>query len=302
MKTILTLYSQPFPPKMLKVSEDFYTYAQNQGLTICRGFVIDFDSQNNVFKKALFFENKNWIWKENIRPDFIHDRSLHYLKEPMFSLKKIIEASFPFFNKIELSEIMTNKWLTYETFSEFSPKMVLVEKPSDLEKVNSLPTDRIILKPVHGSGGMGIRIATKNSVGEMPYPFLAQELIETTGYKDWVKGAHDLRVMLVNDVPFHSFLRIPPEGELIANLSRGGRIKLISPDDLPQNLLDVLTVVSKKLERFDKKMYAIDFIFDNSGKPWIIEMNSRPGIALEKEELPVRIDYYNHLINFYLNL
>ena len=136
----------------------------------------------------------------------------------------------------------------------------------------------------------------------MQYPFIAQELIETNGYKKWVKGAHDLRVMIINETPFHSFLRIPPKGKLIANLSQGGKIKLVNPKELPASLHDIMDVVSKKLKRFDKKMYAIDFIFDKNEKPWIIELNSRPGIALEKEELPIRIDYYNNLINFYLSL
>jgi glutathione synthase/RimK-type ligase-like ATP-grasp enzyme len=136
----------------------------------------------------------------------------------------------------------------------------------------------------------------------MPYPFIAQELIETNGYKKWVKGAHDLRVMVINETPFHSFLRIPPKGKLIANLSQGGRIKLIDPKELPLSIQRIIKVVSKKLGRFKQKMYAIDFIFDKNEKPWIIELNSRPGIALEEEELPVRDKYYDNLINFYLSL
>lgn len=302
MKTILTLYSQPFPPKMLKVSENFYTYAKKHGLIICRGFIADFDPKKNVFKKALFFEDDQWIWKKNIRPDSIHDRSLYYQKGANFYLKKNIEKNFPFFNGEELSGIMSDKWITYKTFRKFSPKLVLVKKFSDLKKIDYLSSDRIILKPITGSGGMGIKITTKDNIGEMPYPFIAQELVETDGYKDWVKGPHDLRVMVINETPFHSFLRIPPKGKLIANLSQGGRIKLIDPKELPSSIQNIIKAVSKKLESFGKKMYAIDFIFDKNEKPWIIELNSRPGIALEKEELPVRNSYYDNLINFYLSL
>lgn len=302
MKTILTLYSQPFPPRMLKVSQDFYAYARKNGLIVCRGFIIDFDSNENIFKRALFFENNKWTWKKNIRPDFIHDRSLHYLKEPNLSIKKVIEKTFPFFNNIELSEIMTNKWTTYKNFKKFSPKLVKITTEADLKKLKTLSSSRIILKPIHGSGGMGIKIVDKNAATEMPYPFLAQELIETTGYKNWVKGAHDLRVMMINNTPFHSFLRIPPKGKLIANLSQGGKIKLINPEKLPESIHAILKYTSKKFAKFNRKMYAIDFIFDKNERPWIIELNSRPGIALEKEELPVRIDYYNNLINFYLSL
>jgi glutathione synthase/RimK-type ligase-like ATP-grasp enzyme len=302
MKTILTLYSKPFPPEMLRVSEDFYTYARKKGVIICRGFIADFNPKNKTFKKALFFENHHWTWKKNIRPDAVHDRSLHYQKEPGFFLKKSIEKNFPFFNKIDLSEIMTNKWTTYKTFRKFSPKMVLIKGPSDLKKINSLPTNDIILKPIHSSGGKGIKISTKKTPVEMPFPFLAQELIKTTGYKTWVKGAHDLRIMLINETPFHTYLRIPPKGKLIANTSQGGKIKLLKVPDLPKSLHAILSVISKKFKPFKKKLYAVDFIFDKNERPWIIELNSRPGIALEKEELPVRDTYYDYLINFYLSL
>jgi len=158
------------------------------------------------------------------------------------------------------------------------------------------------LKPVTGSGGMGIKVVPKDDIGRMPYPFLAQEFIESNGYKNFTGGAHDLRVMVINEMPFHSFLRIPPKGKLLANLSQGGRIKLLDVKKLPQSLRAILAEVSEKLKRFNKKMYAVDFIFDKDGKPWIIELNSRPGIALEKEELPVKDAYYDSLINFYLNL
>lgn len=302
MKTILTLYSQPFPPTMLEASEDFYVYAKKQNLLICRGFIADFNPKNNTFKKALFFEKNRWIWKKNIKPNSIHDRSLHYLKEPDFSTKKIIERSFPFFNKINLSEVMTNKWSTYKAFKKFSPKLVLVKKTADLCKIDTLATKKIILKPIHGSGGMGIKIIPKSAATKMPFPFLAQELIETNGYKNWVKGAHDLRVMMINETPFHSFFRIPLKGKLIANLSQGGKIKLVDPKDLPESILSILKYTSKKFAPFSKKMYAIDFIFDKNERPWIIELNSRPGIMLEKEELPARINYYNALITFFKNL
>lgn len=302
MKIVLTLYSKPFPPEMLKVSEDFYAYARKKGIVICRGFILDFDKRNNVFKKALFFENKKWTWKSNVKPDFIHNRSLHHQKKPSLFLRRLIAKRFPYFNNIELCEIMTNKWTTYNNFKKYSPKLVKIERKTDLKKIKLLSSARIILKPIYGSGGMGIKIIKKNNSIEMPYPFIAQELIETNGYKNWVSGPHDLRVMMINEKPFHSFLRIPPRGKLIANLAKGGKIKLINPKKLPESIHTILNYTSKKLAYFEKKMYAIDFIFDKNERPWIIELNSRPGIALEKEELPVRIDYYDNLLNFYLSL
>jgi D-alanine-D-alanine ligase-like ATP-grasp enzyme len=60
----------------------------------------------------------------------------------------------------------------------------------------------------------------------------------------------------------------------------------------------VVDYVLKKVSKYGKNFYSIDFIFDEKQNPWIVEMNSRPGITLEKEELEYRELFYGNFINF----
>jgi glutathione synthase/RimK-type ligase-like ATP-grasp enzyme len=301
MKTVLILYSKKFPSNVCQRAKDFFNYFRKNGIVLCRGFVHDYKSNDKSFKQAMFLEGKKWIWKKNVSPDVIYDCSAYYTDKDKIKLRSIIARQLPFYNNLQLSELFNNKWLTYKKFPLFSPKTVLIKKESDLTKIKSLNSKKLIFKPLSGFGGRGIKIYSKNKWSPIEFPFIAQELINAEkGIEGIVKGPHDMRIMLINDKIFHSFVRIPMKGKLIANLAQGGKIKLVDLDQLPQSALRIVDYVSKELKKIKKKFYSIDLIFDDNGKAWIIEMNSRPGIALAKEELKVRKRYYDHLINFFL--
>lgn len=302
MKLELTLYSQPFPKKMLKRSEDFYSYLEKNGVRLGRGFIKNYNPKRKLFTKALFLENGRWIWKKNIKPDAIYDRSLFYINPGQQKKRKLIERNFFYFNPLELSELLSNKWLTYKKFPDFSPKTILIKNKGDITKINRLSSDRVILKPLAGSGGKGIKIQEKKFIKPLQFPFIVQELIDSSrGIHGLAKGPHDLRVMILNDRIFHCFLRIPVKGKLIANLSQGGKIKIVPTRRLPKNAIRLINVIKKEFKKYPVKFYSIDIIFDENQNPWIIEMNSRPGIILEKEELKVRKNYYDSLIKFFKN-
>ena len=286
---------------MLKRSEDMYSYLGSKGLIFCRGFVGDYVANRRMFKKALFLEKGKWIWKNNIVPDLIYDRSLFTINKKLTNKRKKMEKDFPYLNNLKLSELFSNKWLTYKKFQKYSPKTVLIKNSRDFSEIKKLKSSEIIMKPIFGSGGDGIKISVKEKAKPIKFPFIAQELIcATKGIPGLVKGPHDLRMMMAGEKLFHAFLRIPPKGKFIANLACGSKIKVVSPEDIPESVKKVLKDVVKSLKTSKKKLYAIDFIIDDNGKAWIIEINSRPGIILEKAELPYRKKYYNNLLNFFL--
>jgi glutathione synthase/RimK-type ligase-like ATP-grasp enzyme len=162
-----------------------------------------------------------------------------------------------------------------------------------------LSSSRIIIKPLTGSGGEGILIFEKGRPIPLKYPFLAQELIEVKrGVKNFVSGPHDLRVIIINEKPFYSFLRIPEKNKLISNLSQGGTIRVVPLDKLPRIIFPFLEKIQKKLKHYGEKLYSVDMILDDNGRPWIIELNSRPGLILEKEELPYQEYFFDNVINF----
>ncbi|HRZ94946.1 MAG TPA: ATP-grasp domain-containing protein [Candidatus Moranbacteria bacterium] len=279
--------------------KDLYAYLKNKNVILCRAKIASFDKKTGFFKKAQFY-NKNWFFRKNVRPDLVYDKSPFITDKNLMVLRKLIARCYPFCNSLNLSKLLSDKWLTYKAFSDFSPKAVLVTSKSDLGKIKQLSSQKIILKPLGGSGGKGIKIFEKSAMKPVLYPFLAQELIEVKkGIKGFASGAHDLRIMIRNEKIFYSFLRIPQKNKLLSNLSQGGTVRVVPIDKLPKLVFPFIKKIQSKLKKYKIKLYSIDIIIDDNKKPWIIEMNSRPGITLEKEELPYREYFYNNLIIFF---
>jgi hypothetical protein len=302
-KTVLILFGKNRKNKLAKILteyEDLYAYGDSRGIVFCRTPISYFDEKNKVFKRAQFFVDGEWVWKKNIIPDIVYDKSPFYLDKKLMRKREKISFAYPFYNSLKLSELLSNKWFSYKEFEDFSPKAVLVSGKKDFGKIKSLSSARVIIKPLTGSGGKGIEIFDKDKVNAKNYPFFAQELVEARrGIDGFVRGAHDLRVIVINEKPFYAFLRIPQKNSLIANLSKGGKIKVVLLKKLPASVFSFIAKIRKKLRKYGNKLYSIDMIIDDSGKPWIIEMNSRPGIILEKEELAYREYFFNNLINFF---
>jgi glutathione synthase/RimK-type ligase-like ATP-grasp enzyme len=302
MKTVLILYEKDSGRDILKGSprfEDFYQYAKKHGLLFCRAPISSFDKKTGLFKRAQFF-NADWFFKKNVQPDLVFDKTTFYTDKRLAQKRKLISNNYIFVNDLQLSELLSNKWLTYKCFKNFSPLAFLISSKKDLSKIKKLSSAKVILKPFKGSGGKGIKIFKKTQAKPIKYPFVAQELIEIKkGIKNFVSGAHDLRIMFANNHPFHAYLRIPKKNTLIANTSQGGKIRVVPMKNLPRSVWPFLTKIKNKLKKYPTKLYSIDIIIDDNQKPWIIELNSRPGIVLEKEEFAYKENYYNNLIKFF---
>ena len=308
-KIVLTLYDRngrDETAKSLSKYEDLYKYAEKKNIIFCRAPISSFDAAGKFFKRAQFFDGTRWLFRKNIIPDIVFDKTPYYLDKKYYldrklmSKRRAISAAYPFYNSLELSELLSNKWLTCEEFKNFSPKALLIYSRNDLEKINELSSKKIIVKPISGSGGKGIKIFDKCKIGRVRYPFFAQELVEVKkGVPGFVKGAHDLRVIIANEKPFYSFLRIPQKNKLISNLSHGGSVRVVPLEKLPTSIMPFIKKIQKKIRKYKTKLYSVDMIIDDNQRPWIIEMNSRPGILLEKEELPYREYFFDNLINFF---
>jgi len=194
--------------------------------------------------------------------------------------------------------MLSDKWLTYLNFKKYCPTTCLINSEEDLKNLDEIRTDKVVAKPLSGSGGENVKVISKEKIKQYDRPFLVQEFIPTKGIHGIVNGPHDLRVVIRDDTPFYSFVRTPKEGKYVANLAEGGSVEVLKLRDLPKSVYEVIKYVCDKLKKFEKKLYAIDFIFDDNGRAWILEMNSRPGIALEKEEQGSRDLFYGELIKF----
>ena len=139
----------------------------------------------------------------------------------------------------------------------------------------------VAAKPPVGACGRGVVIAPR---GELPaqvteYPLLVQAFIDTSrGIPGLVESTHDLRVVVVGGIVALACVRTPPEGSLVANLDRGGSIRLLDVEGLPSDVFAIVEEVDHSLSRFPERVYSIDMGLHEEREWKIIELNAPPGM------------------------
>ena len=232
--------------------------------------------------------------------DFVHV-DLIYNK----GSKLVPDASSNVLNKRELDVVCRDKMRTLELFPELFPRTMLARNEEEaLAALGYMKTSMVVLKPADGWGGKAVWIGPADDAKNHlePYPVMIQEFIDTSkgipGYPD-IK--HDFRIVVMNGKPLFTFLRVPAEGKLIANVGKGGHVIVVPPDRRPQEALDLIPVVDAQFERFGNRMYSIDCARDVSGAWKLIELNDQPGI-MTIEECAEHVDtYYETLSDFLLS-
>ena len=117
---------------------------------------------------------------------------------------------------------------------------------------------------------------------------LVQEFIESRSFSKYgIEGPHDFRVILVDDDPVEAYFRVPKEG-LIANVAQGGSLRYVELEDISDKVLVIIDEVKEIASKLRPNFYSVDFMFDVDNRPWVVELNSKPGIGfhmdIEKEE------------------
>ncbi|MDR2524282.1 MAG: ATP-grasp domain-containing protein [Candidatus Nomurabacteria bacterium] len=213
---------------------------------------------------------------KTIKPDLIFDKG-HIDYD---------DGYLHFFNCHELARLGRNKYTQSHVFYDFIPKTVLITKHDNLaEKLQLLPSQIIVVKPLGKNGGRGVVVGNKENITVTEFPVIAQEFIESSpGVANLADGRHDLRLYVVGGEVVLSSVRQPKPGSFLSNTSQGGEIKFASPEDLDAALLNTAQKLIAKLEKYGDSFYSLDFMFDGT-KWWFIEMNDRPGFpALFQDE------------------
>lgn len=184
-------------------------------------------------------------------------------------------------NHPSLDEFCWDKMLISDVFPKHTPKTFLVNTLKGLRIVlPSIKTKKYIIKPRYGTLGRDIKIYKKNKLPKkVEKNTLVQELVDTThGIFRITKKVHDLRIIVINGEIDHAFVRIPRKHILIANVSLGARKKFINKKDIPESAKKIVKKVDCYLKKFTPRLYSVDFIFDEKGRPFIVECNSQPMI------------------------
>jgi len=130
-----------------------------------------------------------------------------------------------------------------------------------------LTKSKLVIKPLFGSQGRGIKLLEQHS--KLPLPmddfvdgvFYLQQFVETGTVN------HDFRVLVVKDQAIAA-MRRSGDGWL-NNVAQGARCEEVSDND-------ILALAEKAAKVLDIDYCGVDIIRDKNGKLWVLEVNSIP--------------------------
>jgi len=281
--------------------EYLYDLAQKHNIKLYRASYTWYDKQQSAFSYAWTFEKGAWIRVNDIKPDLIYDKTKATPEALFFKTTEL--SSLPITNDVEFTNLIDNKLFTSLLFPQHTKKHHKALDMTDLKNIlKRIKTSKVVLKTSSDSGGENVFILEKKDVAhtEIPFPILAQEFIDSShGIDGIVKSVHDLRLVFIEDELIYSYTRTPAQGSLLANLSQGGTMQIIPKNQLPTTITKLVSDVQNTLSTFQNKIYTIDIMFDENQQPWIVELNSMPGLFFSEEQYEERKKVYTTIIQLF---
>ena len=311
MKKVMILFgksdwkkAKPFSNADYQYSyEYFYDLCKDNGIQMYRASYQWYDYEKHIFKHAWIYEGKGGKWQkvDNIKPDLIYDKTKS--RAEVYYKKELIGQHYPFINDLNFTKIVDDKFVTSLIFPQWSKKCWVIKTQEDLKNIIAeLKTNKIVIKPLSESGGKGVHILDKTDIAEIDLDGenIVQEFIDSSrGVPGVSDKMHDLRLVFVGEKLSYAYIREPKEGSYLANLAQGGKLVIVPVKDLPKSLEPIVAAVNHAFISFADWIYAVDFMFDENQKPWIVELNSMPGLFFSPEEKPYMIEMYGQLLDVF---
>lgn len=208
-------------------------------------------------------------------------------------------------NHPDFERLCYNKARVAELFPDFSPKTKAINSYQEFAETVSEwgcnPEEKIVVKKNFLSGGRGIYVRPVKDLTEFLYEnwqdVLVQEFIDSSvGIPGIVEGLHDIRIVTMNGEPAYSFVRIPPAGSFLANVSQGGSERAVSLDKLPSELLEMVAKINQKFIHYKPSILGADFFNSKDGFK-LIELNAPPAVC-DPDQSPETRKYIDKLVEF----
>ncbi len=267
--------------------EDWHERGLKNGVEMYRASIQWFDLEKGIFKKSWAFRDKKWIRvKKPVKPDLIFDKIAGRYDFELFGLKQNIERKVKIFNPPLFRTLLDSKLSHYLVFKEFMPDSYLAHTKKDLNAaLKKIKSPKVVIKPLYGSGGFGILIEKKKNISRkrINYPVFIQEFIPAKrGVPGFTKknALADLRLVYMNHKLIYALSRIAKRGSLFTNFHQGAKAVLVPRKKIPVSALKTSKKIIDRLKIFPEANYSIDFLFTNSGKPILMEINTTPGFDL----------------------
>jgi glutathione synthase/RimK-type ligase-like ATP-grasp enzyme len=267
--------------------EDWHERGLKSGIGFYRASITWYDEKKNIFKKSWAYRNKRWLKiKTPIKPDLIFDKIMGKRDYAMFDFKMRTCGKVKWFNSPLFRTVADNKLNQYLIFKEFMPKSFLATSRKELiESLRKISSKKVVIKPFYGSGGFGILIQEKQKAlkAKIEYPVLVQEFVTSErGIPGFSKKTEvsDLRMVFMNHKLIYALSRIAAKGSLFTNFHQGATAVLVPETKIPKTAKEAAKKIIEKLSLFPEANYSLDFLFSNTGKPLLMEMNTTPGFDL----------------------
>ncbi|MFZ1654468.1 MAG: hypothetical protein WAT84_01420 [Candidatus Moraniibacteriota bacterium] len=311
MKKVLILFgksswrkSRPFDNKDYQYSyEFFYDLCKASGVQMYRASYEWYDYKNQVFKYAWIYEGAGCQWSRvsNIKPDLIYDKTKARLE--VYHKKDLIAQHYTFINDLDFTRIIDDKFVVGLLFSKWSKKNFIVRNPIELKAaLKHIRTATAVLKPVTESGGIGVQVFPKKNASGISFhgTHILQGFIDSSrGVPGVSSRMHDLRLVMVNEKIIYAYIREPKEGSFLANLAQGGQLSIVPHRQIPRSVAPIVEHAKDIFESFHPKIFTIDIMFDTTGSPWVVELNSMPGLYFTPEEKPSMEKMYQELLRVF---
>lgn len=270
------------PMRKQKRNDRYGTFSEVAGERDAEVYLANYQRYEEAeLSEAYRWNGESWDKEKEVELDVVFDK--FKFDNETRELKKRMQRQLPVLNAFELEEICKDKLMTYERFPDYVPETAFADREKAEEFLEK--DGKLVLKPRYGFGGHGVSVIDSMEEFEEEPNLLVQRYVDPSGgtpHFDF-EGAHDFRVMIVNGEPMACYYRLNDEGDT-ANVSQGAVKKFVDVDEIPENVMDAVEDIAGEFSGIEPVFYSVDFMFDSEGKPWIIELNSKPGLSIDDEE------------------
>ena len=260
--------------KLTNAYSVFGDYLEDEGMKLYKSHFLWY--KNGKFTKGWEYDKGKWKQVFDISPDFIFDKTP--LNSKTIKIKKHFSKQGKILNTWFIEHLCSDKWETYKLFPHLVPKCYLVNGIVELKKaIKKIKSDKVVIKPRYGSSAKGLYIIDKTErVPNVKGEYIVQEFVDTcSGIPNLVKGVYDIRLLIVDGVVNHAYMRVAQKG-LVSNVALGAKVTFLDTKEIPKKILKSAKSISIKLKKYKPSLYTADFVMDGKGKVHLIELNSKP--------------------------
>jgi len=299
-----------FPKEMYRKPHMYMQeFFHENGLELAKVSLDHFDIVGQKFHQYIKFDDTwNILYiNETYVPDIIFNRILSWSFYNYTTLKGL-----PLVPSFDILEISKDKYETYLFLSELMPtSYTLYNFFNNYDYIHKQISDKVVLKPINGSGWSGIEFFNKQELLAQkdkykPYDkmYIVQDFKDFSGWYPWlVEWIHDLRMVFVWWSFSFSIIRQPKTWSLKSNIADWGHQFSLDESQIPSELFERIEFIMDKIWRRKNDIFSADFAYcKDEEKRYLLEINGSPGVRFPDKDKKHQDKYFGDLCRLFKSL